>query len=507
MNDFANEARKKISSIRTRRPNCAYSSVQPINVDEEREKFLKKAKEYECGSRKRRPEDPIFEYADSAECEMACPAVPCSCSRAKMWEEFGPADDRYIEQALKILNLYKDASTLDQIDVVADAQRLSPTSDPSGRCSDVHKIEEWVRKYLEEIGVEKSVEIVWMDKSKCRSASMISTIVNGEVKGKLHLVKDTIRCFFNFIFTSDVPGNQWTRLRFQSLMDHEIGTHFVRAHNNQKIVNMMGKWTREAKSPIVDLITEEGLASLNTLLKSRNKLMWSPALSYYSQCRARELGFTDLFLELKQYVSSPEARWSYCLRCKRGLRNSALPGSLGKDRAYLEGAIKILQRLNDLDFVLLHSMKVSLEDYNDAKIVLLRNSSLTRQLHIPSFLSNIADYKESLKEIARVNLIDVKEKKRARSFFSLTSVGAMRRSFEMRRSELMEKNLDKISSLARKHADLLLSSAKQNRKKTRQAVIARCVGSSKREENRNAILDECFKQRQKSNKLVNAKNT
>mmetsp|Transcript_29950 Transcript_29950/g.95982 ORF Transcript_29950/g.95982 Transcript_29950/m.95982 type:complete len:353 (-) Transcript_29950:1202-2260(-) len=352
-----------------------------------------------------------------------------------------------------------------------------------------------------------------MDKSKCRSASMISTIVNGEVKGKLHLVK----------------GNQWTRLRFQSLMDHEIGTHFVRAHNNQKIVNMMGKWTREAKSPIVDLITEEGLASLNTLLKSRNKLMWSPALSYYSQCRARELGFTDLFLELKQYVSSPEARWSYCLRCKRGLRNSALPGSLGKDRAYLEGAIKILQRLNDLDFVLLHSMKVSLEDYNDAKIVLLRNSSLTRQLHIPSFLSNIADYKESLKEIARVNLIDVKEKKRARRSFEMrrsvsslpgTSEGSAATRASPFQQELMEKNLDKISSLARKHADLLLSSAKQNRKKTRQAVIARLHDqSAKREENRNAILDECFKQRsrwgglvfswdrQKSNKLVNAKNT
>eukprot|EP00960_Hanusia_phi_P049075 759342-Hanusia_phi.AAC.3 len=116
MSDFANEARRRISSIRTRRPDCAYSSVQPINVDEERERFLKQAKEYDSGRRKRPPEDPIFEYADSADCEMACPAVPCSCARAKLWEDFGPADDKYLEHALKILNLYKEVDDVDARD-------------------------------------------------------------------------------------------------------------------------------------------------------------------------------------------------------------------------------------------------------------------------------------------------------------------------------------------------------------------------------------------------------
>jgi len=355
-----------------------------------------------------------------------------------------------------------------------------------------------------------------MDRSKCRSASMISRTVNGLVKGKLHLVR----------------GNQWTRLRFQSLMDHEIGTHFLRAHNNQKIVNMIGKWTKEVRSPIIELITEEGLASVNTLLKSRNKLLWSPALSYYSQCRAREVGFTALFFELRQYVSSPEARWSYCLRCKRGLKNTALPGSLGKDRAYLEGAVKILQRLNELDFVLLHSMKVSLEDYSDAKILLLRNTSLARQLQIPSFIKNMSEYKEKLKEIAKVNMIEIKEKRRARRSLDVKQVQSTVEHERVQngiqtcpnsvlaKPEMVEKCLENVSSLARRHADILLNSAKQNRKKTRQAVISRLHDqSAKREENRNAILDECFKQRsrwgglafswdkQKLNKVLNSKKT
>jgi hypothetical protein len=110
-----------------------------------------------------------------------------------------------------------------------------------------------------------------------------------------------------------------------------------------------------------------GLATLNTLLGSEKLSLISPALSYYAQCRAMHLGFTDLFLELADLIPSPTARWSYCFRCKRGLRDTSVAGSFGKDRAYLEGAIRILEQRANLDFILLHAAKVSLEDYHEVK--------------------------------------------------------------------------------------------------------------------------------------------
>ena len=91
--------------------------------------------------------------------------------------------------------------------------------------------------------------------------------------------------------------------------------------------------------------SEEGLATLNTLLSSDTPWLTSPALSYYAQCRAMHLGFTDLFRELRHLVPSAAARWAYCFRCKRGLRDTSVPGSLGKDSAYLAGVFSRTLRI------------------------------------------------------------------------------------------------------------------------------------------------------------------
>ena len=40
------------------------------------------------------------------------------------------------------------------------------------------------------------------------------------------------------------------------------------------------------------------------------------------------LGFAEVFLELRELIPSPTARWSYCFRCKRGLRDTQVPVSL-----------------------------------------------------------------------------------------------------------------------------------------------------------------------------------
>jgi hypothetical protein len=73
----------------SKRPAGAYSTVQPLNLSSERTRFLAEAEEYESGRTSRTPTDPLFEYADMDDCNAACPTVPCSCARAKLWHEYG----------------------------------------------------------------------------------------------------------------------------------------------------------------------------------------------------------------------------------------------------------------------------------------------------------------------------------------------------------------------------------------------------------------------------------
>ena len=55
--------------------------------------------------------------------------------------------------------------------------------------------------------------------------------------------------------------------RVQSVLDHEIGTHFVRKHNSK----LQTLTQRKPKRPIqIRLETEEGLASINTVLAQRH---------------------------------------------------------------------------------------------------------------------------------------------------------------------------------------------------------------------------------------------
>eukprot|EP00961_Rhodomonas_salina_P267836 3618778-Rhodomonas_salina.3 len=101
---FADESRKKIAQMKGNRPAGAYNVVQPLNLSSEREAFLRSASAFEAGLQKTPPKDPEFEYADGDACVEGCPAVPCTCARAKMWEEFGPTDGEFLAVALQILH-------------------------------------------------------------------------------------------------------------------------------------------------------------------------------------------------------------------------------------------------------------------------------------------------------------------------------------------------------------------------------------------------------------------
>ena len=47
---------------------------------------------------------------------------------------------------------------------------------------------------------------------------------------------------------------------------------------------------------------------------------------YYAAYKASKLSFVELFKDLGQFTESPEVRWDYCLRTKRGQVDTSKPG-------------------------------------------------------------------------------------------------------------------------------------------------------------------------------------
>ena len=79
----------------------------------------------------------------------------------------------------------------------------------------------------------------------------------------------------------------------------------------------------------------------------------------------------------------------------------------GWDQCYFSGAMKILHRLNDIDFARLHCGRLALEDLERVKRI-----ARTSVIKLPWFLSErgaanfggqMASYEQSLRQIKRVN--------------------------------------------------------------------------------------------------------
>ncbi len=72
--------------------------------------------------------------------------------------------------------------------------------------------------------------------------------------------------------------------------------------------------------------TEEGLASLHSVIFRDDPCLWRAALLYYTIYMATQMSFSDLFKELSKFVKDSFVRWDYCLRAKRGQTDTAHPG-------------------------------------------------------------------------------------------------------------------------------------------------------------------------------------
>uniref|UniRef100_H2Z5I7 Uncharacterized protein n=1 Tax=Ciona savignyi TaxID=51511 RepID=H2Z5I7_CIOSA len=188
------------------------------------------------------------------------------------------------------------------------------------------------------------------------------------------------------------------KLWVEGLLRHEIGTHHLRFHNNRQQIWQSSKVRRQLGLKPANP-TEEGLASIHSVLMRKDPSLWRSAILYYTVYKASQMSFCDLFEDLGQYMDDPEVRWDYCLRTKRGQSDTSKPGCFCKDQVYLTGILALLARRHTLDFHLLCTMgKVSHED-----LEMLRPHYNPNRTKIPTFMNDLAEYRARLDHIVRVN--------------------------------------------------------------------------------------------------------
>lgn len=150
------------------------------------------------------------------------------------------------------------------------------------------------------------------------------------------------------------------------MLYHEIGTHALRRINYEK-----QPWYKKKKTYGFSnyLITEEGLASLHSLLPRTFKLAHSAALRYVLVAYAQDHSFAEVFQFLGNYVQDQNRRWGTAVRLKRGIEDTSKPGGYTKDLTYFEGMSEVANWLesHEYDLPSLYFGKMAVADVEKAR--------------------------------------------------------------------------------------------------------------------------------------------
>ncbi|KAJ8335193.1 hypothetical protein SKAU_G00408320 [Synaphobranchus kaupii] len=324
------------------RKPCVFAAVKPSNLEREKTKFFLSDFTY----------NPRFEYS-----HPVSPAV---------LERYNTASDRFLTQAVRILEqaLHKYGS-YEKFELATGGSLL-----PKNR------IKSQVKKYMEKEGCVGEIIVHLSDDLLSRACITVMS-----TRSTLTINVSTAREFW-----------------LEGMLRHEIGTHYFRGINNSQQL-----WASASARRTLDLRphnpTEEGLASLHSVLYRKDPTLWRAALLYYTVHQAGHLAFADLFQDLERFVNNPNTRWDYCIRAKRGQANTARPGCFSKDQVYLDGILKLLRYRDTIDFQLLMSLgKVSYEDVNR-----LRDFAVLEDTRLPHFLRDRERYARHLRRIMEVN--------------------------------------------------------------------------------------------------------
>jgi hypothetical protein len=202
------------------------------------------------------------------------------------------------------------------------------------------QVEEKIAEFLDIHGLRERFKIVWSNSFVART-----TITSQAIKLRL-------------------PAD-FRQLDLLSMLYHEIGTHALRRVNYEH-----QPWFRNKKEYGFKnyLQTEEGLATLHSLLPLKFQLAYVPALNYVAVKYAQDHSFTQVWKFLTPYIDDPKRRFVFTFRKKRGLIDTSQPGGFTKDLVYFAGMIKVLKYLkkNDFDITKLYFGKVAIEDMDKA---------------------------------------------------------------------------------------------------------------------------------------------
>ncbi|XP_071356762.1 putative tyrosine carboxypeptidase MATCAP2 isoform X2 [Trachinotus anak] len=321
---------------------CILTAIKPTNVEKEKAKFFKSDFNY----------NPQFEYSN--------PVSPHVLAR------HNTASDRFLTQAVHIMGLaLQRYGSYEEFEQITGGNLLTKS-----------RIWHNVKKYMEKEGCMGEI-VVQVTGDLLSRASM--TVVNSRPTLTINI---------------STAREHW----LEGMLRHEIGTHYFRGINNchQPWSSSVGRKKHNLK-PLNP--TEEGLASIHSVLFRKDPTLWRAALLYYTVYQASHMSFSQLFHNLGRFVQDPNTRWDYCVRAKRGQTNTAQPGCFSKDQVYLDGILKILRYRDKINFPLLMALgKVSFEDVDRLKAV-----AQMENIRIPHFMQDQGRYTEQLTKIMVVN--------------------------------------------------------------------------------------------------------
>ncbi|XP_029945313.1 uncharacterized protein KIAA0895-like [Salarias fasciatus] len=324
---------------------CLLVALRPLNLEQEKQTFFQSDYKYE----------PQFEYAQP--------------EPKSVLEKYREGSGLFLEQAVGIMEcVLKKFGSYENFEEVTGGTVLP-------------KSQVWaaVRKYLQKEGCVGEVVVRLSDELLSQAVMVVESC------------RPTL--------TINLAGARQHWL--EGMLRHEIGTHYLRGVNNnlQPWASSEGRkqFGLKPANP-----TEEGLASLHSVLLRKQPYLWRAALLYYTVFHANSMSFSQLFSHIARFVQDPDVRWEYCLRAKRGQTDTAQPGCFSKDQVYLDGILRILRHRRIIDFKMLTSLgKVSFED-----VERLRHLAALSRTRIPHFMRDQERYLQHLDHIVAVNELD-----------------------------------------------------------------------------------------------------
>ncbi|KAK3533312.1 hypothetical protein QTP70_016022 [Hemibagrus guttatus] len=326
----------------TPRGPCLLVALRPINLEQERQTFFQSDYKYE----------PQFEYS--------------SPEPVSVLEKYKEGSGLFLSQAVNIMEcVLRKFGTYENFEEVTGGSVL-----PKSRV--------WatVRKYLQKEGCVGEVVVSLTDELLSQAVMMVES------------------CRPTLTINLSGARQHW----LEGMLRHEIGTHYLRGVNNS-----MQPWATATGRKQFGLKpanpTEEGLASIHSVLLRKQPFLWRAALLYYTVYHAANMSFSQLFSYISCFVQDPAVRWEYCLRAKRGQTDTSKPGCFSKDQVYLDGILRILRHRRNIDFKMLASLgKVSYED-----VERLRHLAVLRRTRIPHFMQDQERYLQQLDHIVVTN--------------------------------------------------------------------------------------------------------